>query len=238
MRWLAWLIAIAALAALCWAFPLLHVVPLKQATEQKQAGGFNAVRFVEKFWNETLVKSLNKAVAAEVLLPAIRNDPAAARKAHARQLGLSESYTYFVSGRGRVLAVSDDEIALAITPGVTNAEIALQTGLVFGNTVRDGTGLLNVNDYPNSQDFNDISAELNKLIEMRVQPKLRERAKVGATIRFTGCAEVSDDSTDLRPLKLIPIQAEVDDSAVQTNAGSLPVARRAGGDDRGAEPLV
>ena len=84
------------------------------------------------------------------------------------------------------------------------------TGLVFGNAVRDGTGLLNVNDYPNSQDFNDISAELNKLIETRVQPKLRERAKVGATIRFTGCAEVSDESTDLHLLKLIPIQAEVE----------------------------
>jgi predicted lipoprotein len=109
-----------------------------------------------------------------------------------------------------VLAVSDDEIALAITPGTTNAEIVLLAGLVFGNTVRDGTGLLNVNDYPNSQDFNDISAELNKIIETRVLPKLREGVKVGAAVRFVGCAEVADESTDLRPLKLVPIQAEVE----------------------------
>lgn len=210
MRWLGWLIAVAALAALCWAFPLFHVVPLKQAAEQREAGGFHAARFVEQFWNETLLKSLDKAIRAEVLLPSIRSDPAAARKAHARQLGLSESYIYFVAGRGHVLAVADGEIALAVTSGATNAEIALLTGLVFGNAVRDGTGLLDVNDYPNSQDFNDISAELNKLIETHVLPKLRERAKVGATIRFAGCAEVADESADLQPLKLIPIQAEVE----------------------------
>lgn len=210
MRWLGWLIAVVALAGLCWAFPLFHVVPLKQAAEQKEAGVFSAARFAEKFWDHTLLKSLDKAVKAEVLLPAAQRDAAAARKAHARQLGLSDSYTYFVAGRGRVLTVADDEIALAVSPGETKAEIVLLTGLVFGNTIRDGTGLLNVNDYPNSQDFNDISAELNKLIETRVLPKLRQSAKVGAKIRFAGCAEVADESSDLRPLKLIPIQAEVE----------------------------
>jgi predicted lipoprotein len=210
MRWLGWLIVVAALTGLCWAFPLFHVVPLKQAAEQKEAGVFNAAQFVEKFWTQTLLKSLDKAVRAEVLLSAIQHDRAAARKAHARQLGLSESYIYFVAGRGRVLKMADDEVYLAIAPGVTNAELLLLTGLVFGNTIRDGTGLLDVNDYPNSQDFNDISAELNKLIETRVLPKLRERAKVGAMVRFAGCAEVVDETSDLQPLKLIPIQAEVE----------------------------
>jgi predicted lipoprotein len=210
MRWLGWLIAVAAVAGLCWAFPLFYVVPLKRVAEAKKASGFNAARFAEKFWNEVLLESLDNAVKAEVLLAAIQRAPAKARQVHARQLGLSESYTYFVSGRGRVVTVSDDEIALAISPGATNVEIVLLTGLVFGNAVRDGTGLLDVNDYPNSQDFNDLSAELNKLIEARVLPKLRETAKVGAMIRIAGCAEVVDESADLRPLKLIPIQAEVE----------------------------
>ena len=30
----------------------------------------------------------------------------------------------------------------------------IETGHIFGNAVRDGTGLLDVNDYPNSQEFN------------------------------------------------------------------------------------
>ena len=122
---------------------------------------------------------------------------------------MGESYFYFVSGSGRVMAVSDDEISLAMMDSSTNVDVSLQMGLVFGNALRDGTGLLNVNDYPNSQDFNGISEALNHLVETRVLPKLREQAKVGATISFSGCVEVSDESSDLRPLKVIPIQAQV-----------------------------
>ena len=62
----------------------------------------------------------------------------------------------------------------AVTENSTNAEITLQTGLVFGDAIRDGTGLLNASDYPNSQDFNDISAALNHLVETRVLPDLRD----------------------------------------------------------------
>ena len=194
----------------CWFFPLFHVVTQKQAADEKAAATFNPASFVENFWNARLLKSLDQAVQADVLLPAIKNDPAAARKKYARSLGLSDSYTYFVSGVGRVLAATDDEVSLAVTPGATEPEISLQVGLVFGNSVRDGTGLLNVNDYPDSQDFNDISAELNRLVEEQVLPKLREQAKVGTRIRFVGCAEVDNPATDLKPLKVIPVHAEAE----------------------------
>src|ERR1051325_417331 len=209
MRRAAWIVGLLiAAGVMCWIFPLFHIVPLERAAKEKAAGAFDPARFAERFWKERLLKSLDKAVRADVLLPAIQNDAAAARKKFSRSLGLSESYTYFLSGNGRVLAVSGDEISLAVTVGATNAEVSLQVGLLFGNALRDGTGLLNVNDYPNSQDFNGISEALNHIIETRVQPKLREQAKVGATIRFVGCADVADESSDLKPLKVVPIQGE------------------------------
>jgi predicted lipoprotein len=184
-------------------------VPLKTAAAEKAAATFNPAAFAEKFWDEQLLKTFDKAVKADELLPAIQVNAAEAKKKFARSVGVSESYTYFISGTGRVIAVGDDEISLTVTDGATNAEVSLQTGLLFGNAIRDGTGLLNVNDYPNSQDFNGISEALNHIVETRVLPKLQGRAKVGAKINFTGCAEVDDESTDLKPLKLVPIQAEV-----------------------------
>jgi predicted lipoprotein len=131
-----------------------------------------------------------------------------AKKKFSRSVGLSESYYYFLRGEGKIISISDDEISLAVAQNSTNAEIVLETGLIFGDAIRDGTGLLNVNDYPNSQDFNDISSALNHIVETRVLPKLREQAKIGAKISFVGCAEVDDESTDLKPLKVIPIQIE------------------------------
>ena len=201
--------SLALFAVVCWLFPLFHVVTMKTATAEKVAATFNATQFAEMFWTNQLPAAFGKPVPADLLLPEIKNDPAAARTKFARGLGMSESYFYFVSGSGRVVAVSDDEVSLAITAGSTNTEVSLQTGLVFGNALRDGTGLLNASDYPNSQDFNDISAALNHIVETRVLPKLREQAKVGVKISFVGCAEVDDESTDLKPLKVIPIQTEL-----------------------------
>jgi len=207
-RMFPWLIAIVATAGICWRFPLFHVVSLKQATEEKAAATFNPTEFAERFWSEQLLPSLGQVVKAEEVLSAIQSDAAAAKKRFSRSVGVSESYTYFLAGQGRVLAVNEDEISLALTSGATSAEVMLQAGLLFGNAVRDGTGLLNLNDYPNSQDFNAISEALNHLVETRVQPKLRELAKVGATVRFAGCAEVSDEATDLKPLKVVPVFVE------------------------------
>ena len=203
-------VALVLLALLCWFFPLFHVVPLERAVKERASAAFDPAEFAEKFWSEQLLKSLDKAVKAEVLLPTIQANTAEARRKFARSVGVSESYTYFVSGKGRVVSSSDEEIAVAVTEGATTVEISLRVGLLFSNAVRDGTGLLNVSDYPNSQDFNGISEALNRIIETRVLPKLRAEAKVGVKIRFVGCAEVADESSDLKPLKLVPIQAEVE----------------------------
>ena len=184
MRAVRWFIAIVVIASICWLLPLFHVVTLKTATAEKVATTFNATDFAETFWTNQLLASLAKTVKAETLLPAIQSDATTAKKKFSKSTGLSENYFYFVSGSGRVVAVSDDEVSLAVTDSSTS-------------------------DYPNSQDFNDISAALNHLVETRVLPKLREQAKVGAKISFAGCAEVDDESTDLKPLKVIPIQTEV-----------------------------
>lgn len=209
MRALRWLIGISVIAALGWWFPLFHIVPLKTVTAEKAAATFNATSFAESFWTNQLAAAAVKAVKAGVLIPAINADSAAAKTNYSRTVGMGDAYFYFLTGTGRVVAVSDDEISLAVTPTATNAEISIQTGLVFGNALRDGTGLLNASDYPNSQDFNDLSAALNHIAETKVLPKLHDATKVGATVAFAGCAEVDDESSDLKPLKLIPIQATV-----------------------------
>jgi predicted lipoprotein len=87
--------------------------------------------------------------------------------------------------------------------------VLVAVGPIFGNAVRDGTGLFNVNDYPNSQAFNRLSTELNALVETRVLPTLREKASIGSTVQFTGVAEVEEDAEQVVPLRVVPVAAEV-----------------------------
>jgi predicted lipoprotein len=203
MRLARCLISLAAVAGFFRFFPLFHVERLKTAAEQ--AGTvFDAQQFAETFWTGKLLPAISSSsVKAEVLLPAIKADAAAARKKYSHGAGLGDTYFYFVSGSGRATAVSNDEIALRVT---NDGEVSIQTGLIFGDALRDGTGLLNPSDFPNSQNFNDISAALDHIAESRVLPALRKQVKVGTTIFFAGCAEVDDESTDLTPLKVIPIE--------------------------------
>jgi len=206
MRVVRCLISLAAVAGFFRFFPLFHVERLKTAAEQA-ATVFDAQQFAETFWTGKLLPAISSSsVKAEVLLPAIKADAAAARNKYAHGAGMGDTYFYFVSGSGRATSVSDDEVSLRVTNGGNDAEVSIQTGLIFGDALRDGTGLLNPSDFQNSQNFNDISAALDHIAESRVLPALRKQVKAGTKIFFAGCAEVDDESTDLKPLKVIPIQ--------------------------------
>jgi predicted lipoprotein len=94
---------------------------------------------------------------------------------------------------------------------IGGAVIAIRTGPVFGNVIRDGCGLLEINQAPGLAEFNALSAELNRLVEQRVQPPLRTGVAVGATVAFAGCAEAPEalPAAGNPLLTFVPLHAEV-----------------------------
>jgi len=209
-RTAAWLATLAALGTLGWLFPLFHFVPLKQTESNAMSAEFNASRYATAFWDDKLLKSLNRAADAEQVLAALSADPQRAREEYGRKLGFSHSTLFFLRGTGRIVSVKKNKVMLTLTDGDDAVDVVLPTGLLFGNAVRDGTGLLDASTFPNSQDFNDLSTALNRIVETTVLPPLREQAAVGATVSFTGCVEVDDEETDVRPLKIIPVAVQIE----------------------------
>lgn len=208
LPWPAWL-AVLVFAALLIAYPPFRIVSKSAPKAPSSADGAAAVfepkAFAEKFWNEQLQPAASQAADAAPVLPAFQKDAAHALKTHAQRVGLGNAAYVFLRGRGRVTAVERSRVLL----DVNGAIIALRTGPVFGNVVRDGCGLLDVNDVPGLTEFNALSAELNRLVEERIQPALKSVA-VGATVRFAGCAEAPESLSANGPLlSFIPVQAEV-----------------------------
>lgn len=197
---IAGLVAVA--GVLVWLFPLFHVVPLKGIQEQQRAAEFDAAAAAAQFWEAKLLPATARAVEVKDLLSALAAD---ANVAPLSQDGAVGSGTFLVKGKGRVTSVEEEAVVVAVDG--TTAKVKLFTGLLFGNTVRDATGLLDVSAYANSQDFNDLSTQLNKLVETRISPELRRQATVGRTIRFVGCAEL-EAGTNADGLSIVPVRVE------------------------------
>jgi predicted lipoprotein len=202
-------VCVAGCAVLVYFLPLFHVVPLERVVPTAAGTVLDPVAFADRFWKEQLIPSGARATDASQLLAAVQQDRQSARRAYGRSVGIGSVYYYFVAGTGRVVAVEKDCVGLSLGRDPSQVEVRLKTGNIFGNAVRDGTGLLDVNEFPNSQDFNALSSEINGLIEKRVLPSLRAQATLGVTVRFVGCAEIRDEDRDLHPLQVVPFIVEV-----------------------------
>jgi predicted lipoprotein len=199
-------VSIVAVGVLSWFFPLFHVVSRAGLRAEREQQVFHADDFVEEYWPKKLMPAVADAENVGLVLAAFHDSPEQARTQFGRSVGIGRSTLFFVRGSGTIAAIDNKQIVVALTEDASGPHVALVTGLLFGNTVRDATGLLNGDDFPNSQQFNEISAELNRTIETTVLPPLKERAKVGDAIEFVGCGEVTEVPRDIAPLKLVPLE--------------------------------
>jgi len=194
---------------------LVAYPPFRLASQKATAAGaaataataFDPAAFVADFWTGRLQPAAAQARSLEPLLADLRRDPAAALQAHGHRVGLGNAAYYFARGTGRVTAVERSRLLVEID----GALVAIRTGPVFGNVIRDGCGLLEVNQVPGLAEFNALSAELNRLVEEKVQPPLKTGIAVGATLSFAGCAEAPETlpAAGAPLLTFIPLHAEV-----------------------------
>jgi predicted lipoprotein len=192
-------------AGICWRYPLFHIVRLDELQSAKQQAEFDAKAFTKTFWDKTLPLAFSHADEMADLLLKLDNSPKEARGQFGRKVGVGRTTLFFVRGRGTVANVDKKGVGVSLAADSTKPDIVLHTGMLFGNVARDATGLLDASDYPNSQQFNEISTQLNRTIETRVIPVLKEGAATGKTVHFVGCAEISDTASQVRPLAVIPL---------------------------------
>jgi predicted lipoprotein len=210
-RWFLLAVALAASVVLGILAPPFRVVLLKEiraTTPEPTVNTFNPHVFAETFWRNQLVPSITNAISARALDSALDASPQDAARRYAHRVGIGGMAYYYLSGEGLVASVDSYGVHLALAAGAKPVFI-LETGLIFGNALRDGTGLLDVNAFPSSDAFNTLAAELNRIAEERILLVLRGRLAVGERVHFAGVAEITGTDGDPRPLRIIPILVEV-----------------------------
>jgi predicted lipoprotein len=202
------LVVLGVVAALLWRYPPVRIVNLAEVEASKREQAFDAADYARRVWDEQLKPILGTAHDAAEVAAAIRQDPREARTQFGRTMGVGRGYFLFLRGEGVVVSADSRQIGLSLGGG-EEVDVVLRVGPLFGNAVRDATGLVDASDFSNSQHFNAVSQELNRIVEAEVLPAVVKIAKAGRRIAFVGCAEVRNEPGDLRPLKVVPLSATV-----------------------------
>ena len=145
----------------CYFYPLFRVEQIDSSGNARQSPAsatapLSVTDYADEFWNDRLPDAFGDAVDIEELFEALERDASQARSKFGRQVGLGGACFLFVRGAGRVEEVDSDYCTLKIG---ASRRVRIRSGVVVGNAVRDCTGLIDVNQFANSQDFNNLSAE-------------------------------------------------------------------------------
>lgn len=167
---------------------------------------FDAAGYARDFWEKKLTPGLSKAVDLTVLTALLKTDKEKAFTEHSHALGIGNIRYFLVKGEGIVNDVDENEVKLE----AGGSEVRIATEYIFGNAVRDASGAIDINAFTNSMDFNNVSAEINKLIRENVVPPFKSAVKKGDRVVFHGAIELNREHLQLNDVEIIPVSLQIE----------------------------
>ena len=178
---------------------------IKVTTDEK----FDAVSFSKNLWEEKLPAKLDSAVDLAIFIKAAHANPAGAFSKYTNALGIGNYRYALVKAEGTVTEVSEDDIALQIRMGDSLMTAKLATEFIYGNAIRDASGLVEVKNFPNTMDLNNISEELNKMVRKTVLPPFKTSVKKGDKLIVSGAIEIHKEHIKWNELEIIPVKLQI-----------------------------
>lgn len=184
---------------------------IKKLSEVKKAADekFDAVTYTKKLWEERLPAKLDSAVSLIALIGAIETNPADAFSKYSNAIAIGNYRYSLVKAIGTVAIVNEDDIILQVGHADSLMKIKMATEFVYGNAIRDASGLLDIKDFSNTTDLNNISEELNKTVRTVVLPAFKNQLKAGDKIEVTGAIEINKEHIRLNELELLPVRIKI-----------------------------
>lgn len=199
---------IGVLAIIVLGYFSLDIKKLDEYKATNKDTSFDAIEYANLFWENQLSDCIENAADILVVKNQMEQNPELAFEKYTHKLGISKTHYLILHGSGIICSV-DEEFLLVTIDEDTQAEVA--TDFIFGNSLRDGSGKVDINQFLNMTDFNNVSVALNKLVKEKVVSRLKRSAKAGMSIEFTGAAEINEENVDLTKIRVIPISVKLSD---------------------------
>jgi len=168
---------------------------------------FNAAAYAKNYLNTKLNPSVSTLTGIDSLINSIKTAKASAFSTYGHALDIGNIRYFMTKGTGVVTNIDESDVYV-LTPGKLTIKIA--TEYVFGNALRDASGLIKVNDFSNTADLNNISSEVNKIIRTTILPSFKSSVKKGDKVDFAGAFELNSAHMNLDNIELIPFQLKID----------------------------
>ena len=174
---------------------------------------FDASEYANHFWTEKLPQRIAEAPDANLLLTKLNENPSMAFSTYGKKLGISKTYYFLFQGNGFIQAIHNEYLSVVLNN--TQDTLHIATAFIFGNAVRDGSGSVNIDNFINMTDFNNVSIAINKLVKEKIVPRLKKSATIGKQIEFAGVAELRVDQAIPEILSIIPVKANISDEETE-----------------------
>lgn len=196
-------------AIIVLAYNAVYFKKLNEVKIALSAKEFNAAQYAQTFWNHKLIPNLGKAIELSRLTALLMSDAPRTFDNYSHALGIGNLRYFLVCGKGEIVSVDKDAVSVLLKTDTSSQVIKIATEYIFGNAARDATGLININVFSNTMDFNNVSAELNKIIREKVLPPFKQQAKKGNTVEFYGAVELNKEHLKLSDIEVIPVETKI-----------------------------
>ncbi len=167
---------------------------------------FDAKAYAKTYLLEKIPAAKKEAVEVSDLLSVMKKDSKKAFSDFSHFQNEGDMKYFFVKGEGNVTAIDEEFVSLKIVSGT---EIKLAIQYIFGNTSRDCSGLISIDDFSNTMDLNNVSEEINKLIKAEIVAPFKTKVQKGNTVSFLGGIELSQSNPKIDKMEIVPLQLEI-----------------------------
>ncbi|MBI3719614.1 MAG: DUF2291 family protein [Sphingobacteriales bacterium] len=197
------------LAVVLVAYKSVYFEKLSERKSNNTAIAFDATAFSKKLWLQQFPVKLDNAVALPVLMEAINKSSTTAFTQYTNALAVGNYRYALVKLDAVVTSVKEDEVLINVQAGDSVLQASLATEFIYGNSIRDASGLVQVKDYPNTSDLNSISEALNKIVRSEVLPSFKSAVKKGNTVNAVAAVELNKEHIHWQGLEFIPLRISI-----------------------------
>lgn len=195
------------LALLIVAFLGYKSVYFKKLTDVKNAKkeNFNFKAYADSIYYKGILKN-NKIISFNDLITAVKTNSEKAFKEHGNRLGIGNSAFFMIQSTGKIIGINDGIYTIA---DKKNSIIYIDTKYIFGNAIRDASGLVKLTDFKTNADFNKVSESLNDILRNNIIPKEIKTVKIGDSISFSGAIKLSRNQNLFENIIVTPSQIKL-----------------------------